>query len=78
MKIEDVAGWLSRHGINAECLTSPSTGDDATGLYAVAQDQGVDVIVAGAYGHSRLREWALGGMTRDLLLRANWYSLLSH
>ena len=77
-QIEDVAGWLNRHGITAECLTSPSTGDDATALYAVAQDQGADVIVAGAYGHSRLREWALGGVTRDLLLRANWCSLLSH
>ena len=77
-QIEDVAGWLNRHGIKAECLTSPSTGDDATALYAVAQDQGADVIVAGAYGHSRLREWALGGVTRDLLLRANWCSLLSH
>ena len=77
-QIEDVAGWLNRHGIKAECLTSPSTGDDATALYAVAQDQGADLIVAGAYGHSRLREWALGGVTRDLLLRANWCSLLSH
>ena len=77
-QIEDVAGWLHRHGIKAECLTSPSTGDDATALYAVAQDQGADLIVAGAYGHSRLREWALGGVTRDLLLRANWCSLLSH
>ena len=77
-QIEDVAGWLNRHGIKAECLTSPSTGDDATALYAVAQDQGADVIVAGAYGHSRLREWALGGVTRDLLLRAHWCSLLSH
>ena len=76
-QIEDVAGWLNRHGIKAECLTSPSTGDDATALYAMAQDQGADVIVAGAYGHSRLREWALGGVTRDLLLRANWCSLLS-
>ena len=77
-QIEDVAGWLHRHGIKAECLTSPSTGDDATALYAMAQDQRADLIVAGAYGHSRLREWALGGVTRDLLLRANWCSLLSH
>ena len=76
--LEDVAGWLKRHGIKAECLASPSTGDDATALYAVAQDQGADLIVAGAYGHSRLREWALGGVTRDLLLRANFCSLLSH
>ena len=76
--LEDVAAWLKRHGIEAQCLASPSTYNDATALYAVAQDQGADVIVAGAYGHSRLREWALGGVTRDLLLRANCCSLLSH
>jgi nucleotide-binding universal stress UspA family protein len=36
------------------------------------------MVVAGAYGHSRLREWVLGGVTRDLLLRGEKFSLLSH
>ena len=74
----DVVGWLRQHGIAAEALAQPTTGDDAVGLYTVAQDLGADLIVAGAYGHSRLVEWALGGVTRDLLLRQDFCALLSH
>jgi nucleotide-binding universal stress UspA family protein len=33
----------------------------------VADQAGADLIVAGAYGHSRTREWIFGGVTRDLL-----------
>jgi nucleotide-binding universal stress UspA family protein len=76
--LEDVVGWLKRHGVVAESLASPSTGDDVTRLNAIVHEQGADVIVAGAYGHSRLREWVLGGVTRDLLLRADRCSLVSH
>ena len=76
--LEDVVGWLKQHGVVAESLPSPSIGDDATRLNAIVQEQGADIIVAGAYGHSRLREWVLGGVTRDLLLRANRCSLVSH
>jgi nucleotide-binding universal stress UspA family protein len=76
--LNDVAGWLKRHGVSAEAVASASTGDDATQLYRLAQEQGADVIVAGAYGHSRLREWVLGGVTRDLLLRTDQCSLVSH
>ena len=78
LHLDDVVGWLKRHGIVAESLASPSTGDDTTQLYAFAQDQDADVIVAGAYGHSRLREWVLGGVTRDLLLRADRCAFVSH
>lgn len=39
--------------------------------------EGVDSIVAGAYGHSRFREWILGGVTRDLLTRIPCCSLMS-
>ncbi len=77
-QLKDVAGWLKRHGVTAECHAEPSTGDDAVRLSAIAQDLGADVVVAGAYGHNRVREWALGGVTRDLLLRADRCPLLSH
>ena len=76
--VEDVVAWLQVHGVMAQAVATPSTGDDATGLYTIAQDMGADIIVAGAYGHSQLREWALGGVTRDFLLRADCCSLLSH
>lgn len=77
-RLADVVGWLKRHGVAAEPLVSPSTGDDAMGLATIAREQAADVIVAGAYGHSRLREWVLGGVTADLLLGTNRCSLLSH
>jgi nucleotide-binding universal stress UspA family protein len=77
-RLADVAGWLKRHGIDATPLASVSTGDDAAGLNAIMQEQGADLLVAGAYGHSRVREWVLGGVTRDLLLRADRCALVSH
>ncbi|WP_428489076.1 universal stress protein [Rhodopila sp.] len=77
-RLTDVAHWLNGHGIAAETLASRSTDDDAHQLNALAHAEGADLIVAGAYGHSRLREWALGGVTRDLLLRADCCTLLSH
>lgn len=77
-RLADVAAWLQRHGVMAQCLSSPSTGDDATALFAIGQDQAIDLTVAGAYGHSRLREWVLGGVTRDLLTTGNRCALVSH
>ena len=76
--VEDVVGWLERHGVVAEALACRSSGDEATRLSNIAQEQDADLIVAGAYGHSRLHEWVLGGVTRDLLLRADRCSLVSH
>jgi nucleotide-binding universal stress UspA family protein len=77
-RVADVVVWLSAHRITATPLVSPAIGNHAEALYTLAQDQGADLIVAGAYGHGRLREWVLGGVTRDLLLRADRCTLLSH
>lgn len=78
-RIEDVVNWLSRHDIRARSIASSSNSDDATCLNRIAQQQEAGLIVAGAYGHARLQEWILGGVTRDLLLRAEQRcSLLSH
>jgi len=74
----DVVSWLKRDGIAAEAIASLATGDDAARLEGIASSQGADIIVAGAYGHSRFREWALGGVTKDLLLRADRCSFVSH
>jgi nucleotide-binding universal stress UspA family protein len=78
LRLQDVVGWLKRHDVDAKPLISPATGDDAARLNAIMQEQGADLLVAGAYGHSRVREWALGGVTRDLLLRADRCALVSH
>jgi nucleotide-binding universal stress UspA family protein len=76
--LEDVANWLKSYGISAEQLVSSSTGNDAMRLKAIVEEQGADLIVAGAYGHNRLREFVLGGVTQDLLLCADLCSLVSH
>jgi nucleotide-binding universal stress UspA family protein len=76
--LEDVVSWLKRHGVAAESQASLSTGDDASRLNDIVQEQGADIIVAGAYGHSRMREWAFGGVTRNLLLQGNCCALVSH
>ena len=73
-----MVAWLRWHDVVAEPLVLASNGDDVGVLNAIAQELAADLIVAGAYGHSRLREWVLGGVTRDLLLRANRCSLVSH
>ncbi len=76
--LEDVTHWLKSHDVSTEILVSSSTGNDAMRLKTIAQEQDADLIVAGAYGHSRLREFVLGGVTHDLLLCANRCSLVSH
>jgi nucleotide-binding universal stress UspA family protein len=75
--IKDVTTWLERHGVKAAPLVVPATGDDAHDLEAFLEKQGADLVVAGAYGHSRLREWAFGGVT-DGILRNGRCALLSH
>jgi nucleotide-binding universal stress UspA family protein len=78
VRLQGVVGWLERHGVHATALTSPATGDDAARLNAIVGELGGDLLVAGAYGHSRVHEWALGGVTRDLLLRADHCAMVSH
>jgi nucleotide-binding universal stress UspA family protein len=77
-RLADVAAWLKRHGVTATPIAARSNGGDAAELNEIVQRQGADLIVAGAYGHNRVREWALGGVTRDLLLCADRCSLISH
>src|SRR5690606_9411838 len=47
-------------------------------LLQIAQESRADLLVAGAYGHSRLREWIFGGVTRELLLNGRVCCLLSN
>jgi nucleotide-binding universal stress UspA family protein len=64
----DVALFLARHGVNAIVSRTESSGIGiGSTLLSRAADFGVDLIVMGAYGHSRLRESLVGGATRDLL-----------
>jgi len=78
MRLEDVCIWLSRHGIVADTRVEVSSKDETARLAEVADELRSGVIVGGAFGHSRAREWALGGVTRDLLLRGKRCSVVSH
>jgi nucleotide-binding universal stress UspA family protein len=66
-QIDDVVQYLARHRIPASAITTSAKGGIANELIRIAQAEGADLIVAGAYGHSRLGEWIFGGVTRDLL-----------
>ena len=78
--VDDVAAFLSRHGIVATTRVPEAGGTrEATAeLDAIVQDLGAGLIVAGAYGHSRFRELVLGGMSEHLVTRADRCVLLSH
>lgn len=76
--LSDVSHWLKMHGVVAETIAIKSSGHDANALEAIAQQQGADLVVAGAYGHSRLREWAFGGFTSELMQPTQRCSFVSH
>jgi nucleotide-binding universal stress UspA family protein len=77
-RVKDVVAWLSQHGVRASEQVPAPSGDAATQLEQIASDVGAGVVIAGAYGHSRLSEWILGGVTRRLISPSNRSSLLSH
>lgn len=68
---------LKSHGIKAKRCAMPDI-DPSEAIIAQAAEMDADVIVMGAYGHARLREIILGGVTRDLLKRAPTCLLLAH
>ena len=77
--VRDVARYLFRHHIKASAgITLRSSGSVADDLIGLAGREKVDLVVAGAYGHSRLGEWVFGGVTRDLLNRSPVCCLFSH
>jgi nucleotide-binding universal stress UspA family protein len=75
----DIARHLARHGlpVMVRRVTGPAA---AAGdlLLNEAADLGADLIVMGAFGHSRLREFVLGGATRTLLAQMTAPVLMAH
>ncbi len=76
--VTDVTKWLEGHGVRAGAFALSSSGNDMLELAELASAKHVDLIVAGAYGHSRLSEWVFGGVTRSLLEYPPRCTLLSH
>ncbi len=77
-RVADVAAWLGRRQVDACHMVPTLRGDAVEQLTTHASDIEADIIVAGAYGHTRMREWIFGGVTRDLITKTNRCSLLSH
>ena len=74
----DIARHLDRHGIKVD-LNPVAHGPGVTDtLLEEARLAGAGMLVMGAYGHSRLREWILGGVTREILGRATIPVLVAH
>jgi nucleotide-binding universal stress UspA family protein len=75
----DLAQHLARHGLTVDVkrITSPDIDVQST-ILSYASDCGADMIVMGGYGHSRLREFVLGGVTRGLLESMTVPVLMSH
>lgn len=75
----DMVSHLGRHGIKADVHKEPLVEGDVTpALLNYLADSGADLLVMGGYGHSRLREFVLGGATRDILRSMTVPVLLSH
>jgi nucleotide-binding universal stress UspA family protein len=75
----DITRHLSRHGISAETTRTVLAGTSAPDLLLnYAADISADLLVVGGYGHSRLRERVLGGVTRELLRHMTLPVLMSH
>lgn len=75
----DLATHLARHGVRAE-VEVVSSGGLGVGdvVLSAASDRSTDLIVMGGYGHSRLREFVLGGVTEHMLAHMTVPVLLSH
>ncbi len=77
--VDDVVRYLAQHKIKAERRVEiQAHGSGADQMIGLAEDEGTDLLVTGAYGHSRLNEWVFGGMTRDLLNSSPICCLMSH
>jgi nucleotide-binding universal stress UspA family protein len=76
--VDDMANWLVRRGISASAIATKALIGMTDRLFMLAEDEGANVIIAGAYGHTRLNEWIFGGVTRSLLMQKQCCVLLSH
>jgi nucleotide-binding universal stress UspA family protein len=75
----DIAEHLARYKIRTELTRLPAPDIDVTSaILSHAADVSADLIVMGGYGHSRLRDFVLGGATRGMLRAMTVPTLMSH
>ena len=74
-----VSTWLARHDVQVEVNVVPrNLPREADILSRFALERGCEAMVLGAFGHSRLREAVLGGVTHDLLASVPIPLLMAH
>jgi nucleotide-binding universal stress UspA family protein len=75
----DVVRFLIKHGAKARLeVSGVGHSDVGEAILEMAREMGTDLIVTGGYGHSRLREWVFGGVTRSLLRDGSLNRLISN
>ncbi|HET9845947.1 MAG TPA: universal stress protein [Nitrospira sp.] len=74
----ELADALARHGANVRIERLRTSIDVGNALLSHASDIGADLLVMGAYGHSRMREHVFGGATRTVLQSMTVPVLMSH
>lgn len=76
----DLAAYLARHGVSASFATMPHVSGMSVGasLLSRLSDVHADLLVMGAYGHTRVQERVLGGVTRTMLETMTVPVLMSH
>lgn len=74
----NVASYLACHGVAVLAVEQNSPDGPAEELVRFAHAHGADLIVCGGYGHSRMREWVLSGVTLNLLDQTTLCCLMTH
>jgi nucleotide-binding universal stress UspA family protein len=74
----DLGAWLARHGVLARIEAQHVSIDAGNALLSLAADRQARLLVMGAYGHTRLRELVLGGVTRTVLASMTAPVLMAH
>ena len=78
-EVDAVVDFLGAHGITtAKGEVVPADDDNGGPLLTKAKEMGADLVVSGAYGHSRIREWIFGGVTQSLLDDTSICKLMSY
>jgi len=75
---DELGAALARHGVNVSVVTRPLAGSVGETILATADANGAELLVMGAYGHSRFRELVFGGATRHVLRFSKIAALVSH
>jgi len=75
----EICVYLARHGVRAEAAKTVSDGLKTSDiLLNRISDRGIDLLVMGAYGHSRIREMVMGGATYNIMRHMTVPVLMSH